>query len=63
MKYRDIKRALEQGGYVIVRANKHWVFSNGQYSITVPRKKDIGESLAINILKQMRINNENRERK
>lgn len=53
MKFQELRRLLERNGFYIVRANKHWVFSNGIKSIPVPRQKEINYMLAKQIVKQM----------
>ena len=53
MKFKDIERKLNDMGFFIIRAQKHYVFGHqsGQ-SVTVPRQKEINFYLVKAIIKQ-----------
>lgn len=52
MKHRDLTSILIRHGYVLARAIKHEVWTNGTKTLTVPRQKEINRFLAKKILKQ-----------
>lgn len=52
MKLRDLMSILNKAGFVIIRAQKHYVMSNGVQNLTVPRHKEVNLFLARKIIKQ-----------
>jgi predicted RNA binding protein YcfA (HicA-like mRNA interferase family) len=56
MKTRELQRLLEKHGYKLLRAQKHYFYSNGIISLTVPRHKEVQLFLARKIIKQAGIN-------
>lgn len=55
MKTRELMSLLQRNGYIILRAQKHYVMSNGTITVTVPRHKDVNVFLARKIIKQAMI--------
>lgn len=55
MKRRDLEKILKEYGYVLVRSNKHYIYSNGKNSVAVPMKKDYTRGLARRILEHAMI--------
>lgn len=52
MKTRELQRLLEKNGFKLLRAQKHYFYSNGSISLTVPRHKEVQLFLARKIIKQ-----------
>ncbi len=52
MKTRELLSLLNKAGYVIIRAQKHYVLSNGTNTLCVPRHKEVNLHLARKIIKQ-----------
>lgn len=52
MKTRELISQIERAGFKLLRANKHFFYSNGINSLTIPRHKEVNLFLAIKILKQ-----------
>lgn len=55
MKTRELIMILEQNGYVLQRANKHYFYKKGTIVTCVPRHKEVNIFLAKKILKQAQI--------
>ena len=55
MKLRELMSLLNKAGYKVIRAQKHYVMSNGVNTITVPRHKEVNLFLARKIVKQANI--------
>ena len=53
MKTRELIALLERQGFVLVRAQKHYVFQRNGVNIIVPRHKDCNFILAKKIIKQI----------
>lgn len=51
MKLRELMSLLNKNGYQVIRAQKHWVLSNGTNTVVVPRHKDVNLFLARKIIK------------
>lgn len=56
MKLRELMSLLNKAGFQIIRAQKHYVLSNGNTTVTVPRHKEVNIFLARKILKQSQNN-------
>lgn len=50
MKRRDLEKILKEYGYVLIRSNKHYIYSNGQNSVAVPMKREYTRGLTRRIL-------------
>ena len=51
MKHKDMVRVLKDHGFVLIRNNKHEIFSNGVLTVAVPRSKEI-KSHTVNVIFQ-----------
>lgn len=52
MRLRDLLKALESLGFVLVRQGKHQVWSNGIISLAIPHTSEVNRFTAKKILKQ-----------
>lgn len=55
MKTRELLSLLNRNGFQIIRANKHYLLSNGTITVCVPRHKEVNLFLSRKILKQAMI--------
>jgi predicted RNA binding protein YcfA (HicA-like mRNA interferase family) len=56
MNTRKLISILQREGFVMIRANKHYMFNKGSVTVAVPRHKEVNIFLARKILKQAVIN-------
>lgn len=61
MKLRDLMSILNKSGFVIIRAQKHYVMSNGTQNLTIPRHTEINKFLAKKIIKQANCSHSNNQ--
>lgn len=52
MKTRELLALLHQKGFILIRAQKHYILSNGQYNVCVPRHREVNIFLAKKIIRQ-----------
>lgn len=52
MKLRELMSILNKLGFKVIRAQKHWVMSNGIQTVTIPRHTEVNRFLAQKIIKQ-----------
>lgn len=55
MKTRELMSLLQKAGFKIIRAQKHYVLSNGTETVCVPRHKETNIFLAKKIIKTANI--------
>ena len=56
MKTRQLIKLVEQSGFVLIRQNKHLIYSNGKAQIVIPNHmgKELNKHLLAGLLKQLR---------
>ena len=56
MKTRQLIKLIEQAGFVLIRKNKHLIYSNGKKQLVVPhhKGKELNHHLLAGLLKQLK---------
>lgn len=63
MKTRQLIKLVEQAGFVLIRSNKHLIYSNGRKQIVIPNHqgKELNHHLLAGLLKQLKEANNEKE--